>query len=117
MKFCSKCGAEIFDDAVVCVKCGRAVETAVPNAPVAFEEAAPAEPSDLAKIANVFMIIGTIAMALCTCLVGLAWCLPMTISYANKIKKGEPVGTAFKVCSLLFVNTIAGILMLCDKES
>ena len=27
MKYCSKCGAEISDDAVVCVSCGCAVET------------------------------------------------------------------------------------------
>ena len=117
MKFCTKCGAEIADDAVFCSKCGESVEETVSDDPVAFEEAAtPVEPSDLAKIANVFMIIGTVSMALSTCLIGLAWCLPMTISYANKIKKGEPVGMAFKVCSLLFVNTVAGILMLCDNK-
>ena len=28
MKFCSKCGKEIADDAVVCIHCGRAVEGA-----------------------------------------------------------------------------------------
>ena len=26
MKFCSKCGAELFDDAAICTKCGRMVE-------------------------------------------------------------------------------------------
>lgn len=117
MKFCSKCGAEMFDDAVICVKCGRPVETAAPVAPIQPEFAPAPEPSSLAMVAKIFMIIGTVVMSLTTCLIALAWCLPMTISYNNKIKRGEPVSVGFKVCSLLFVNTIAGILMLCDKDS
>lgn len=28
MKFCSKCGAELFDDAAICTKCGRMLEGA-----------------------------------------------------------------------------------------
>ena len=62
----------------------------------------------------VFMIIGTVFMGFS--IIPLAWCLPMTIIYNRKIKNGEVVGTGFKVCSLLFVNTIAGILMLCDNN-
>lgn len=31
MKFCTKCGNELFDEAVVCMKCGCAVGTAVKN--------------------------------------------------------------------------------------
>ena len=35
MKYCKFCGAEIADEAVVCVKCGRAVaEQPITNAPV-----------------------------------------------------------------------------------
>lgn len=26
MKFCTKCGAELYDEAIICVKCGRMVE-------------------------------------------------------------------------------------------
>lgn len=41
----------------------------------------------------------------------------MTTHYTKAINEGAPVGTAFKVCTLLFVNLIAGILMLCDNGS
>ena len=40
----------------------------------------------------------------------------VVVAFFNKANKGEPIGTGFKICSLLFVNTIAGILMLCDKN-
>ncbi len=35
--------------------------------------------------------------------------------YDRKVDLGEKVGTAFKVCTLLFISIIAGILMLCDN--
>ena len=59
-----------------------------------------------------FMIIGTIAMGLSTVGIALFWCIPMTIHY---FKNSYWVGTGFKVCTLLFVNTFAGILLLCDN--
>ena len=39
MKFCTKCGAELFDEAVICVKCGRMVERPAP-------ETTPSTPKD-----------------------------------------------------------------------
>jgi hypothetical protein len=74
----------------------------------------PVRTTVLGSIATVFMIIGTILMAICTFGIGLVWCLPMIFSYSKKLQTGAPVSTGFKVCTLLFVNTIAGILMLCD---
>ena len=61
------------------------------------------------------MIIGTIFNAFFY-LIPLAWCIPMTVIYFNKVKNGEEVSTAFKVCSLLFVSLLGGIFMLCDDE-
>ena len=49
-------------------------------------------------------------------LLPLCWQIPMTIVYFEKIKNGERVGTGFKVCSLIFVSIVAGILMLCDND-
>ncbi|MGI6594970.1 MAG: hypothetical protein ACOX24_07880 [Christensenellales bacterium] len=72
------------------------------------------EPSSLKKIAKAFMIVGTVVMGLY--LIPLIWCLPMTISYSKKIEKGEEVSAGFKICTLLFVNMVAGILMLADNE-
>lgn len=108
MKYCTKCGNELLDDAVICPKCGCAVEGA--KNPVAVNSM-----SGLQLAAKIFMILGCIAYG--WLLVPLAWCIPMTVSYCGKISRGEPVGVGFKVCSLLFVNMIAGILMLCDSEN
>ena len=110
MKFCPKCGTQLVDEAVVCTGCGCAVA-----APAEANVAVAAKPaSGLTTAAKILMIISTVVTGFY--LIPLAWCLPMTISYSKKIKNGEPVGTGFKICTLLFVNTIAGILMLCDKE-
>ena len=50
MKYCAKCGNELLDEAVVCPKCGCAVEE-VKNSVTA------GNPSGLKTVANVFMII------------------------------------------------------------
>lgn len=39
------------------------------------------------------------------------------IKTLNRLKAGEKLTTGNKVCVLLFVNTIAGILLLCDKNA
>ena len=41
----------------------------------------------------------------------------MTVHYFKCTKENRPVSTGFAVCSLLFVNTISGILMLVDKPN
>ena len=42
----------------------------------------------------------------------------MTVVYNNSINgMRPPVGVAFKICALLFVSLIAGILMLCDNNN
>ena len=43
--------------------------------------------------------------------------LLMTVSYTNKINLNQPVSTAFKVCTLLFVSFLAGLLMLLDSAN
>ena len=138
MKFCTNCAAQIADDATMCPNCGAAQVVAQQNyatqqpygapqqpygapqqpygAPQTYGDpyAEPAKPSGLATAAKIFMIIATVVQGLY--ILPLAWCLPMTLSYCKKIKYNQPVSVGFKVCSLLFVNTIAGILMLCDKN-
>ena len=108
MKFCSKCGKELHDEAAFCSNCGCATEGSIQQTPVA-----PRKESGLQLAAKILMIISTASVGLF--LLPLAWMLPMTISYCKKLKKGEPVSMGFKICTLLFVNTVAGILMLCDE--
>lgn len=40
----------------------------------------------------------------------------MTVKYQKKTDNDRRVGVGFKICTLLFVNLIAGILMLCDND-
>ena len=67
--------------------------------------------------AKIFLIItcvvlGLSAFASVFSLIPLLWAIPMTVHY---FKNDGDVGTGFKVCTLLFANLIAGILMLCDN--
>ncbi len=104
MKYCKKCGAQIEDESVVCVHCGCAVDVPANNA----------QPSTVQTVAKVFMILGCIVSAFYF-LIPLCWTIPMTVKYCRSIEQNQPVSTAFKICSLLFVNLVAGILMLCDN--
>lgn len=105
MKYCSHCGAEIEDDAVVCVHCGCKVT-----------EAASSESQDtLDTVIKVFMVICTICRGFA--LIPLAWCIPMTISVFNSINNKKPIGIGMKICTLLFVGLVPGILLLCRKEN
>lgn len=68
----------------------------------------------LQLIAKIFMVLGTAVQAIF--LLPLVWCIPMTIYYFKKVDAGEEVGLVFKVCALLFVNLVAGVLMLLENE-
>lgn len=105
MKFCQKCGKEIADEAVICPGCGCAVNG---------QKNGNGGDDGLAVASKVFLILGCIAQG--WLLLPLAWCLPITISICNRMKRNEPVGTGLKVCALLFVNLIGGILLLCRSD-
>ena len=105
MKYCQKCGKEIVDEAVVCPNCGCSVEE---------KKKEDGGNDGLAVASKIFLILGCIAQD--WMLVPLAWCLPITISICKKLKANEPIGTGHKVCSLLFVSLIGGILLLCRSD-
>lgn len=129
MKYCTHCGGEIEDDAAICIHCGCATSNYKPanNS---------AKGKTLGKVALAFMILACIIrpldimsnflkyfassetlfvgiIGIFISLIPLAWCIPMTIHFNNKFKNDESVGIGFKICTLIFVNFIAGILMLC----
>ena len=106
MKFCQKCGKEIADEAIICPGCGCAISE---------ENKEKGGNDGLAVASKIFLILGCVAQG--WLLLPLAWCLPITISICNKMKYNEPVGTGLKVCSLLFVNLIGGILLLCRSDN
>ena len=102
--------------------------------------------SGLSTAVKVFMVISTVTGAIATLFYFVCWLLLltalketgvlpvsawagmmimlaytivaflMTNSYFRKIYEKVPIGTAFKICTLIFISTIAGILMLCDKN-
>lgn len=49
-------------------------------------------------------------------LVPLCWSIPMTVVTYRGFQKKTKLSIAFKVCTLIFVNIISGILLLCDQE-
>lgn len=108
MKYCSKCGASLNDDAVVCPNCGCLIDS---NAKIVKESK---ESSTLKTIAFVFMIVSTVSSAFL--LIPLIWCIPMTVRYYRYTKEGGTLSTSFKVCTLLFVSLISGVLMLVDED-
>ncbi len=63
---------------------------------------------------NVAKILNIISM-----IFGFWMILPLIfgIIVNKKISNGEPLTTGDKICTLLFVNMISGILLLCDKEA
>lgn len=92
------------EHSAVCPSCGHA--TAVVQAP--------ARRSALSIVAMVFMIVSTVYHGFF--IFPLAWYLPMTITYCRKVRNNQPVSVGFKVCSLIFVDLVSGILMLCDHS-
>ena len=106
MRYCSHCGKEIMDAAVICVHCGCPVN----NSPVAVTNRS----HGMETAVKVFMVLSSISI--CWLIIPLAWCIPMTISVFRKYRDGQPVSTGFKICVLLFVGIIPGILMLCMSE-
>ncbi|MCM1195264.1 MAG: hypothetical protein NC099_06280 [Corallococcus sp.] len=133
MKYCQHCGAEIAnDDAVICIKCGCNVAT----------DKSTQSDETLLKVARIFMIISCclngaymlfalimfiplaavqtlFLMAIINIAVGclpLAWMIPLTVKVSNKIKNRLPISIALKVCTLIFVSLVAGILLLCSND-
>ena len=110
MKYCTHCGKELLDEAVVCPGCGCKVEV---KTPLLEEE----DKKIFALIIKIFMVIGCIATG--WALIPLLWTIPMTTHVFKKLNDHEPISLGFKICTVLFVSLVAGIMLLCmdiDKE-
>lgn len=70
--------------------------------------------TDLQVAAFVFMLVTTIICGIW--FVPLAWMLPMTIIYYQKMNRGEEISLNFIILISIFVNAGAGILLLVDRE-
>lgn len=116
MKYCTHCGTQLEDDALYCTACGCATGAqASQPAPATGAQTSKSDSTTVQTIIKVFMIIGCIA-SVYGLFIPLCWKIPMTIKYWRACEAKQPVSTAFKVCTLLFVNVIAGAVMLCEEE-
>lgn len=111
MIYCSKCGKEVSENDKHCPYCGFQLKEE------AKEEVAknPDSSDVLGLIAKIFMLASTIICGVG--LIPLCWMVPMTVSVWKKHNNYEKIGVGLKICTLLFVNLIAGILLLCRDES
>ena len=120
--YCKNCGKQIDDKAVICVYCGcltdegeklnfdlsqnklnNKTNTNVDNSN-----------KTLASIAKVLVIITTVFTGFY--IIPLFWTVPMTQKLSRALNNNEKISIGFKICILLFLNTIAGILLLCMKN-
>lgn len=109
MKYCSHCGKELLDEAVVCPGCGCKAPSKEPT--IVIDE----DDKNVYKlIIKILMIISCIATGLA--LIPLIWKIPMTMHACRKLKNNEPMGVGFKVCVLIFVSRVAGIMLLLMDE-
>ncbi len=103
MKKCIHCEREVMDDAHFCPFCGCTTERQ-------------AEYTGLDTAIKVFLIMGAIATPLTLYYVPVIWCVPLAIIGFRKISNQERISKSFKICILLLVSVVAGILLLCRKE-
>ena len=109
MKYCVHCGAEIHDEAVICVKCGCKVED--DRMVVAQKQ----EDDTMSTVIKIFLILGCISQG--WLLIPLAWCIPITVSIFHAMRDKRHISTGMKICTLLFVNLVAGICLLCADDN
>ncbi|MCD8209406.1 MAG: zinc-ribbon domain-containing protein [Coprobacillus sp.] len=122
MKYCTHCGAQLNDDDMYCPSCGTAVATSAGNP---YSSTSDSEPwsfgvndqqgqSGVETAAEVFMVISCVICAFS--LIALAWNIPMTVHVFRCVKRHKRIGIAFKICTLIFVSIIGGILLFCRNE-
>ena len=109
MKYCSHCGNELLDEAVICPSCGCKVASTKTDGILEEDDK-----KVFRLIIKIFMILGCIASG--WAIIPLLWTIPLTTHVFKKLNNNEPIGIAVKVCSLLFVNIVAGIMLLCMNE-
>ncbi|HBK01870.1 MAG TPA: hypothetical protein DDY77_02415 [Clostridiales bacterium] len=111
MKYCTHCGKQLMDEAVICPGCGCAVEDLTKRKGT---DSSNSQNETLGLIAKVFMIIACVVSGFL--LIPLCWTIPMTLSVSDKLKNKEPISVAMKVCTLIFVSTVSGVLLLCMND-
>ena len=117
MKYCTKCGASMEDDASFCPHCGAKVDggQTIEPEPAQVNTKIKKRDSTVMTVALILCIINTVLCGFA--LIPLIWMVPLTVALNKKINNKEPMSVAFKVVILIFVELIAGILLLVGDDS
>lgn len=114
-KFCSFCGTKMKSNENICRKCGYAsVKENKEEYTYYKNNIYYSSVSATAIIVKVFMIISCVIKGIF--IFPLAWCIPMTVYAFRKINEKEEFSLAFKICTLIFVDLVSGIIMLADED-
>lgn len=111
--YCKTCGYSVNDDDSYCPNCGTPLKSSY-SRDTARSDYDGETRRTLGTIALVFAIISCVAFGFA--LFPLAWMIPMTVYMSRKLNAREPMSIAFKVCTLIFLNTVSGILLLCMND-
>ena len=134
--YCKNCGSELTDGAEFCSNCGTKVTETYQSSTISNTTTTDLNKKTGLHIgAFVFMVISIFSVCgsaltiwasniylentgymMFSTLVSLAWIIPMTIK-VYRAKSTTELTMGFKICTLLFVNVIAGILLICDSNS
>lgn len=128
MKYCQQCGNACADGAEVCPCCGVTLPSAdnnskasdLKNVNVSFtvSETQAKVLSDTDKTLRLIaFIFNCMSLAgFCWLLIPLAWMIPMTVVSWGIYKGTRKNTVAFGVCTLIFLNLVGGILLLCSTK-
>lgn len=137
MKHCSYCGEKLDDDSKFCPKCGKKVEEFNSSNVNSSSDGSTINSSNTKvwtgiKLTSFIFMLISILISVFTIFtiyfssngsgfriripIALIWQIPMTIYYYKAVINKKKTSTGFKVCTLIFLNLISGILMLCDKD-
>lgn len=112
MKFCSKCGKELDDAAVVCMGCGCAVPAA--NAPAANAAPAPTVTVKSSKASLVLGIVGIIVAWLFALAGHIVSIIGIVLGVKEYKNSGNAVGLVLsiigEVCAI--INSVLGVIMM-----
>ena len=94
---------------------GAANGNVPPQPDYQYSSVKPARRDDtMETLVKVFLILGCISIG--WALIPLAWCIPITLKIFNAFRDRTPIGIGLKICALILVSPIAGIILLIMDE-
>lgn len=120
--YCHHCGREVENGNKFCPHCGALQDRYSEDDYYGEREANMEKPktvkpevsseaqTGLDLAVKIFMVLSTVAFGFA--LIPLIWMVPMTMHAFHKADNNEEYGIGFSICSLIFVDVVAGILMI-----